>query len=109
VDSDKPTQLDNWDAFRLKAKDQDDQDNQDKQDQGDRRPPKAKDDDLGARPGRTTILHPLDNDTAPSGRLLAIRSVRPVAGSKAQLAISPDGQTVQITLPGGASAGTTFE
>ena len=66
-------------------------------------------DNLGARPGRTTILHPLDNDTAPSGRLLAIRSVRGVSGADAQLAISPDGQTVQITLPNDAVGGTSFE
>ena len=109
VDSDKPTQLDNWDAFHLRAKDKNDDDDQNQQNQGDRRPPKAKDDRLGARPGRTTILHPLDNDTAPSDRLLAIRSVRAVAGADAQLAISPDGQTVQITLPGDATGGTSFE
>jgi hypothetical protein len=109
VDSDEPTQLDNWDAFHLKSQDKNDDDDENKQDQGDRRPPKAKDDDLGARPGRTTILHPLDNDTAPSGRLLAIRSVRQVGGATGQLAISPDGQTVQITLPGDAVGGTSFE
>ncbi len=109
VDSDKPTKLDNWDAFHLQAKDQDDDEDQNQKDQGDRRPPKAKDDRLGARPGRTTILHPLDNDTAPSGRLLAIRSVRAAGGSDAGLAISPDGQTVQITLPGDAVGGTSFE
>jgi hypothetical protein len=109
VDSDKPTQLDNWDAFHLRSKDKNDDDDQNQQDQGDRRPPKARDDRLGARPGRTTVLHPLDNDTAPSGRLLAIRSVRAVAGTDARLAISPDGQTVQVTLPGDAAAGTSFE
>ncbi len=109
VDSDKPTQLDNWDAFHLTSDEKDDDDDQNQQDQGDRRPPKAKPDKLGARPGRTTILHPLDNDTAPTGRLLAIRSVRPAGASDAQLAISPDGQTVQITLPGDAAGGTSFE
>ncbi len=109
VDSDKPTQLDNWDAFRLKAKDENDDEDDQHQNQGDRRPPTAKPDNLGARPGRTTILHPLDNDIAPSGRLLAIRSVRAVSGAGAQLAISPDGQTVQITLPNDAVGGTSFE
>jgi hypothetical protein len=110
VDSDHPTRLDNWDAFDLQSKDADDSQDDDQRDNhGDRRPPKAKNDDLGARPGRTTILHPLDNDTAPSGRLLAIRSVRDVSGADAQLAISPDGQTVQITLPDDAAGGTSFE
>ena len=55
-----------------KDEDEDDDDDQE-QNQGDRRPPKAKKDDFGARPGRTTVLHPLDNDSAPYGRLLAIR------------------------------------
>ena len=109
MDSDKPTRLDNWDAFNLESDDTDDESDDERQDKGDRRPPKAVNDSLGARPGRTTILHPLDNDTAPSGRLLAIRSVRPVKGSDAELAISPDGQTVQITLPGNAVSGTSFE
>jgi large repetitive protein len=109
IDSDKPTRLDNWDAFHLKAEDSNDDDDQQHQNQGDRRPPVAKNDRLGARPGRTTILHPLDNDTAPSGRLLAIRSVRDVSGARADLAISPDGQTVQITLPNDAVGGTSFE
>ena len=108
IDSDKPTRLDNWDAFNLKSEDEEDDDDDDRENQGDRRPPKAKNDKLGARPGRTTILHPLDNDTAPSGRLLAIRTVRS-ADPDAKLAISPDGQTVQITLPGDAAGGTTFE
>ena len=109
IDSDQPTRLDNWDAFNLESKEKDDDEDDEREDQGDRRPPKAKKDDLGARPGRTTILHPLDNDTAPSGRLLAIRSVRDVSGADAQLAISPDGQTVQITLPNDAVGGASFE
>ncbi len=109
VDSDKPTRLDNWDAFNLEADDTDEDDDDERQDEGDRSPPKAVRDDLGARPGRTTVLYPLDNDTAPSGRLLAIRSVRPLGGSRARLAISPDGQTVQITLPPDAVGGTSFE
>ena len=109
IDSDQPTRLDNWDAFNLESKEKDDDEDDDREDQGDRRPPKAKKDDLGARPGRTTILHPLDNDTAPSGRLLAIRSVSDVSGADAQLAISPDGQTVQITLPNDAVGGASFE
>ena len=109
IDSDQPTRLDNWDAFNLESKEKDDDEDDDREDQGDRRPPKAKRDNLGARPGRTTILHPLDNDTAPSGRLLAIRSVRDVSGADAQLAISPDGQTVQITLPNDAVGASSFE
>ncbi|WP_148611356.1 fibronectin type III domain-containing protein [Nocardioides rubriscoriae] len=99
IDSDQPTRLDDWDAFQLKPDPSDDKDDNNNEDQGDRRPPEAKDDDLGARRGRTTVLHPLDNDTAPAGRLLAIAGVGDVTGSDADISISPDGQTVQVTLP----------
>ena len=71
VDSDKPTQLDNWDAFHLRAKDKNDDDDQNQQDQGDRRPPKAKDDRLGARPGP-------HHDPAPARQ--RHRAVGPAAG-----------------------------
>ena len=54
------------------------------------------------------MLHPLDNDTAPGGRLLSIRSVDRVAGARLQATISPDGQTVQLSLPPGATGRTSF-
>ena len=75
LESERPTRLDNWDDFRPPTTPSEEEDDNDEQDDGDRRPPKAVDDDLGARPGRTTVLHPLDNDTAPAGRLLAITEV----------------------------------
>lgn len=109
IESEQPTRLDQWDAFQeRRTKDDDDEEKDEEQDQGDRRPPKAEPDDLGARPGRTTVLHPLDNDTAPVGRILSIRSVQDVRGSDAEVTISPDGQTVQVRLPDGAGT-TTFE
>ena len=45
--------------------------------------PRPKPDNYGARPGRTTVLHPLDNDSAPDGRLLSIvaRSTQPTGGA----------------------------
>lgn len=99
IDSDRPTRVDDWDAFKNKVKEDDENEQNEEEAQGDRRPPEAKPDDLGARLGRTTVLHPLDNDTAPEGRLLAIRSVQDITGSDAHVTISPDGQTVQITMP----------
>ena len=105
----EPTRLDNWEAFT--QRDRKDRRNPDKQNNnhGDRRPPKAKPDQFGARPGRTTVLHPLDNDSAPTGRVLSIRSVDQVSGGGAELTISPDGQTVQIRLPDATSRQTRFE
>lgn len=109
IDSDEPTRIDNWNAFRTRIDpDQKDEENEE-EDQGDRRPPRAKPDDLGARPGRTTVLHPLDNDSAPDGRLLSVRSVQDISNPDAEVTISPDGQTVQIRLPDDAAGTTTFE
>ena len=62
-------------------------------------PPKPQDDTWGARPGRTTILHLLDNDADPGGHLLVITRVAGLDTPAAQLSIAPDGQTVEITMP----------
>ncbi len=62
-------------------------------------PPKAENDTLGARPGRTTVLHVLDVDSDPAGATLAIASVTEPDYAGAHLQIAPDGQTVEITLP----------
>lgn len=71
------------------------------------RAPKANPDTQGVRPGRTTVIHPLDNDSDPSGRILAIVGLTQPGGD-ARAAVSPDGQTVLYTLPEG-SAGGSFE
>ncbi|HKD99228.1 MAG TPA: Ig-like domain-containing protein [Micromonosporaceae bacterium] len=65
-------------------------------------PPKAVDDTLGARPGRTTLLHVLDNDSDPSGAILAIAGVTAPDNAHVHLAIAPDGQTVAAQIPNGA-------
>ncbi|GAA2128062.1 Ig-like domain-containing protein [Nocardioides bigeumensis] len=108
LDSDAPARIDDWEAFRTDVTKEDDEQEQENHDEGDRQPPKAKPDELGARPGRTTVLHPLDNDTAPSGRILAIRSLGQVSGP-GTLSIGPDGQTVQVQLPADATGSTTFD
>ena len=109
LDSQVPTRLDDWEAFTQRdRKDKQDPDHQ-HHNWGDRRPPKAKPDQFGARPGRTTVLHPLDNDSAPTGRVLSIRSVDLVSEDGADLTISPDGQTVQIRLPDATNRQTRFE
>jgi hypothetical protein len=65
--------------------------------------PKADDDSLGARPGKTTILHVLDNDADPAGRVLSIVSVSPVEQSGVSLTIAPDRQSLLLALPAKAS------
>ncbi len=71
--------------------------------------PEAKEDDLGARPGRTTVLHPLDNDTDKTGRVLSIAKVTQPGTSTARVTIAPDRQSLLYTLaPGGGSASFTY-
>ncbi|WP_159081367.1 fibronectin type III domain-containing protein [Nocardioides sediminis] len=94
----EPQKIDNWNAFTASKKVEDQDKKNEEQSTGDRRPPKAKPDQYGARPGRTTVLHPLDNDSAPDGRLLSIVEVdEPTGGAQAE--ISPDGQTIVLSLP----------
>ena len=71
----EPQKIDNWNAFTASRKVEDEDKENEEQSNGDRRPPRAKPDQYGARPGRTTVLHPLDNDSAPDGRLLSIVEV----------------------------------
>ena len=71
-------------------------------------PPKAVDDTLGARPGRTTVLHVLDNDSDPSGDILSISAITQPDGAAATLSIAPDGQTVQVGLPDGDADDVSF-
>jgi hypothetical protein len=98
VEQDKPIRIDNWESFTSKKKKDDDEEDNENQNDTDRRPPQAKPDSYGARPGRTTVLHPLDNDTAPEGRLLSIVDVeQPTGGSRVE--ISPDGQTLVLQMP----------
>ncbi|WGL53221.1 Ig-like domain-containing protein [Nocardioides sp. BP30] len=109
VDDKQPTRLDDWQSFQKKIVQHKSDDRQKDQASADRSPPKAQPDHFGARPGRTTVLHPLDNDAAPAGRLLAISAVQDVRPQGAAVSVSPDGQTVEITMPARPAARTTFE
>ena len=93
-----PIRIDNWDAFTSKKKNKDDENENENQSDADRRPPQAKPDSYGVRAGRTTVLHPLDNDSAPDGRLLSIVDVDQPSGG-ARVEISPDGQTLILQMP----------
>ncbi|MBS2939320.1 fibronectin type III domain-containing protein [Nocardioides sp. J2M5] len=98
VDREDARRIDNWEAFTSKKKNDDDEDENDNQTDADRRPPQAKPDSYGVRAGRTTVLHPLDNDSAPEGRLLSIVDVEQPSGD-ARVEISPDGQTLVLQMP----------
>ncbi len=74
------------------------------------RPPQLKPDTLGARPGRTTVLHMLDNDTEPCPNLpLAITSVSDVDSAAAAVSVAADGQTAEIAVPAGATSDVHFK
>lgn len=88
----------NWNDFTSKKQKDDEDEQEHRSNRADRRPPLAKPDSYGVRPGRTTVLHPLDNDSAPEGRLLSIVEVaQPPGGATAE--ISPDGQSIVLTTP----------
>jgi hypothetical protein len=64
--------------------------------------PDVRPDLLGARPGRTTVLHVLDNDSDPAGNILSVVGISPPSNPAAKLAIAPDGQSVVLALPVGS-------
>ncbi|PKH43614.1 fibronectin type III domain-containing protein [Nocardioides alpinus] len=105
VEQDTPTKIDNWEAFTSKKQNDDDENENQNQSDADRRPPQAKPDSYGVRASRTTVLHPLDNDSAPEGRLLSIVDVdQPNGGARVE--ISPDGQTLILQMPESARPAT---
>ncbi len=98
VETENPIRIDNWEAFTSKKKNNDDDSENENPSDADRRPPQAKPDSYGVRAGRTTVLHPLDNDSAPEGRLLSIVDVDRSTGG-VRVEISPDGQTLILQMP----------
>jgi hypothetical protein len=66
-------------------------------------PPVAVDDDLGARPGRTTALPVLLNDHDPNGDVLVIDSVTPVGAEVGTVDVVDEGQGLQLALEPSAS------
>ncbi|GMA94062.1 hypothetical protein GCM10025881_08860 [Pseudolysinimonas kribbensis] len=68
------------------------------------RPPVARDDDLGVRPGRTTVLAVLDNDTDPDGDVLTIPRFTPIPATQGEIDVIDSGRALQFTPAAGASA-----
>lgn len=61
------------------------------------RPPSARDDIFGVRPGVTTVIPVLDNDTDPDGDVLTIASTTEVSGSRGRLELIDGGRALQFT------------
>ena len=70
-------------------------------------PPDANDDDLGVRPGRTTILPLLDNDSDPDGDVLTTR-VLDGGPSVGDVQSIENGRALQIAVPEDAQGTTSF-
>ena len=69
----------------------------------------AKPDTQGVRPGRTTVVHVLDNDSGPSGRPLAVTAVGPPDQPGVTVSIAPDAQTVLATVGNSLAGDAHFQ
>jgi hypothetical protein len=67
-------------------------------------PPIARDDNYGVRPGRTTILPVLANDTDPDGDVLTIPKFTPIPESTGTIDLIDHGRSLQFTPAPGATA-----
>ncbi|MDM4763477.1 tandem-95 repeat protein [Galbitalea sp. SE-J8] len=106
--------VDNWGDFVDPDTRSDDETSTDDEDEvvveKDQRPPIASDDDLGARPGRTTVLPVLVNDVDPNGDVLVIASVGALAGvDGAVVQLIDENQRLQISLPDDAAGVARFD
>ena len=104
VDSDKPVKIDDWTSVIPPPRSGNDNTKPDPNqldDQVVKKPPEAKPDDLVVRPGRTSTLHVLDNDTDSLGAVLAIAPGDVTTPDVPGILVSPsvDGQTVSISVP----------
>ncbi|MDL9978197.1 Ig-like domain-containing protein [Microbacterium sp. ASV49] len=113
--SGKLQRVDNWDDVTPpEGKDQqtDDQTDQTVQTSLPKRseinhPPTANPDDYGVRPGRTTILPVLENDTDPDGDVLTASA--PPTTRLGTIQRIQDGGALQITVPADATGGDSFK
>lgn len=70
--------------------------------------PIARDDSLGARPGKTSILDVLANDTDPDGDVLTISAVSPIPDTAGQLEPIQGGRALQFVAAAGFSGTASF-
>ncbi|GAA1841596.1 Ig-like domain-containing protein [Agromyces salentinus] len=71
-------------------------------------PPVAVDDEFGVRPGRTSLLPVLMNDSDPNGDVLALDSVQAVLPDGIRLDLVAERQQVQVTLDAGITEDFSF-
>lgn len=103
------TDISDWES--LQPQDEQEQDSeQDSQAPQLRQPPQANPDKLGAKAGRTTTLHVLDNDKVSGKGVLSIVSVKGLDDEPgAQLQLSPDRQSVLLTVAAEVRRNLSFQ
>jgi hypothetical protein len=72
------------------------------------RPPTAVDDTFGVRPGRSTVLPVLANDTDPDGDVLTITQVSQIPADQGELTLVEGGRAIQLTPKAGLSGTVSF-
>ncbi|GLU89750.1 Ig-like domain-containing protein [Agromyces sp. NBRC 114283] len=72
------------------------------------RPPVVRDDDFGVRPGRTTIVDVLANDTDPDGDVLTVARTSEIAEAAGRLDLIDGGRALQFTPVEGAAGTVSF-
>lgn len=105
LDGSRAEKIADWESFEPREQDkQNDDDNQTAAKLSD--PPQAEDDDLGVRPGRTTVLHVLDNDKAPPDAILSVVDLEGADDlDGVTVRVAPDNQSLLATVAAGAAGG----
>ncbi|HVD22292.1 MAG TPA: fibronectin type III domain-containing protein, partial [Lapillicoccus sp.] len=109
--TDTPVKVDNWESVIPPPQQEDQNQNKDPNQQDDQivtTPPQAQPDELNVRPGRTSSLHVLDNDSDSQGSILGIApgDVSKPDVPDVSAAVSIDGQTIEVTVPANPTANT---
>ncbi|MBR7742622.1 fibronectin type III domain-containing protein [Phycicoccus sp. BSK3Z-2] len=111
--TDQPVKIDDWDALTPPTQQDDDNEKEDENLLDEavlEQPPTAEPDETTVRPGRTSKLHVLDNDTDVAGSVLSIdqRDVSAPTMEGVTATVSADGQAVDVSVPEGTE-GQSFE
>ncbi|WP_456845512.1 fibronectin type III domain-containing protein [Cellulomonas sp. P5_C6] len=75
---------------------------------GDSAPPTAADDEFGVRPGRTTILPVIDNDSSSDCGILVISEFDPIPEQFGRVEAIYGGRALQVAVADGASGSATL-
>ncbi len=70
--------------------------------------PKLDNPTLNARAGRDSVLHILDHDSDPGGSILSIVNVTPASGPGFSVRVTPDTQSVILSLQDGVTGAVRF-